>query len=632
MRNKPMNLINIRKFFLPFLLVIFTSITSFAQQSLWVGQSYTLDVSSSVMGITTNVSWSTNGGYLSLSGSGFYRTITVTKYFSGTATVTCEWDYRLTGSGSYTHTKRQVTITCKDNPISISPTSLSLSSGETRYINYSHQYSNAYTSAADVTFQSSNTSVCTVNSAGAVVAKNPGTAYINVYSKNSSVSPSCKVTVTKIDPTSVEIPSNLNLVRGDQVKLTPTLTPSNASTNYTWSSSNANIANVSSSGVITGVAKGNAVVSVTTGNGLTSQCSVAVDNPQLEISCSHESGIVKRGCEIYLNSTDKNAKIYYTLDDTTPTAQSIPYTNSIVIENYTTLKAVAFCEGYYQSDVLERNFEVSTLELIETNAISGGVVTDNVLYFKFNEPIQKGPLFVPQSRFMTGMYISIKLYGLPKEDGGRPGYSGVAVIEDNMLKIYCNTEDRTVVDLYIKSGFIQSQNGEQFEDININNLLINDYLNQDNVDLESFKFASENMTVMQGEVFIPHFDFTPVSSKYSTCKLSISNDTVISKYWTTDRSFFTKKEGECEIIAELTLSNGNVLTDTVHITVLDPNASINDVFIDSYIEKSVMVYTLQGNLIYFGSMESIPPLKPSIYIFKIGKDIRKVIVKSEQSK
>ena len=197
-----MNHNSIKKAITSLILMIIASLTSFAQQSLWVGQSYTFDVSSSVMGITANVNWSTSGGYLSLSGSGFYRDITVTKYFSGTATVTCEWDYKLTGNGRYTHMKREVTISCKDNQVSISPTSMTMSPGETRYVSYQHQYDNQYTYAADAYFQSTNPSVARVNEhTGEVYAVNPGTAYINVYSKISSVAPYCKVTVEKTSPT-----------------------------------------------------------------------------------------------------------------------------------------------------------------------------------------------------------------------------------------------------------------------------------------------------------------------------------------------------------------------------------------------------------------------------------------------
>ncbi len=186
-----MKLSKIRKFLLSLMLTVITQSSALSQQALWVGQSYTFDVSSSVMGLTANMSWSTSGGYLSLSGSGLYRTITVTQYFSGTATVTCEWDYKLTGNGSYTHTKRQVTISCRDNQIFISPTSMTLTPGESRHVSYRHQYDNQYTSAANAYFQSSDPSICTISSSGEVIAKSPGTTYINVYSKVSSVSPYC---------------------------------------------------------------------------------------------------------------------------------------------------------------------------------------------------------------------------------------------------------------------------------------------------------------------------------------------------------------------------------------------------------------------------------------------------------
>ena len=257
-----------------------------AQQSLWVGQSYKFDVSSSVLGLTANMSWSTSGGYLSLSGSGFYRNITVTKYFSGTAYVTCEWDYKLTSSGSYTHTKRQIAITCRDNQVSISPASMSLTPGQTRYVSYSHQYSNDYTSAAQAYFQSSNPLVATVNaSTGEITAVSSGTTYINVYSKISSVAPYCLVTVKDVSPTSVSIPSSISMVAESVTRtLVPTLTPSNASTTYSWSSSDSNIASVSSSGTISAKNPGKATITVTTANGLKSACDVTVSEPDFKIT------------------------------------------------------------------------------------------------------------------------------------------------------------------------------------------------------------------------------------------------------------------------------------------------------------------------------------------------------------
>lgn len=350
-----------KKTFLSFIFVILASLSTFAQQTLWVGQSYTFDVSSSVMGITANMSWSTSGGYLSLSGSGFYRTITVTQYFSGTATVTCEWDYKLTGSGSYTHTKRQVTISCRDNQVSISPTSMTMSPGETRYVSYRHQYDNQYTSAANAYFQSSDPSICTVTSSGEVIAKKAGTAYINIYSKISSVSPYCKVTVRQVEPTTVSLPSKIAMTAGDTRTLTPTLSPSYAQTSFTWSTSNHQIATVSN-GVVTAKKSGSTTITVKTSNGLTASTTVNVDKAKLTLSADVPSQLLSKETTITLSTSVSGASIYYTLDGMNPSIGSNKYTGSIAIDKKTTLKAYAVHPDYYDSDILILEYDFTDLK------------------------------------------------------------------------------------------------------------------------------------------------------------------------------------------------------------------------------------------------------------------------------
>lgn len=376
---------------LSFMFVILASLSSFAQQTLWVGQSYKFDVSSSVMGITANMSWSTNGGYLSLSGSGFYRTITVTQYFSGTATVTCEWDYKLTGNGSYTHTKRQVTISCRDNQVSISPTSMTMSPGETKYVSYRHQYDNQYTSTANAYFQSSDPSICTVSSSGEVMAKNPGTTYINVYSKISSVSPYCRVTVENVTPTSVSIPSTMSMTVGEQKTLSASVYPTNAQTGINWKTSNSEIASVSSTGTVTALKYGTAQITVSTDNGLSSTCNVTVNKSQLSLSSSHNSGLISTGSEVQLNASNQNASIYYTTNGSNPSASSHKYVEPIIISKSTTLKAVAVHPDYLDSEILELNFEVTSLTLLNTIPQQGERNSAPHLYpcFIFNSPIKE---------------------------------------------------------------------------------------------------------------------------------------------------------------------------------------------------------------------------------------------------
>ena len=153
--------------------------------NLWVGQSYTWDFSGSIMGSTYNMNVTTNGGYLSVTGSGFYRTITPTQYFSGTATVTAEWDYTLYYGDTKRHQRISVTISCNENPVSISPTNITLSPGQTYQLSYRHKYDNQYVSAANAYFSGGN-SHFTVSSSGLITAKSPGLGYATVYSKVSS--------------------------------------------------------------------------------------------------------------------------------------------------------------------------------------------------------------------------------------------------------------------------------------------------------------------------------------------------------------------------------------------------------------------------------------------------------------
>lgn len=386
---------NIKKGLLSFLLVIISSLTSFAQQTLWVGQSYTFDVTSSVMGITANMSWSTSGGYLSLSGSGFYRNITVTQYFSGTATVTCEWDYKLTSSGSYTHTKRQVTISCRDNQVSISPTSLTMSPGETRYVSYRHQYDNQYTSSANAYYQSSDPSICTVSSSGEVIAKSPGTTYINVYSKISSVSPYCKVTVENVKPTSISIPATMTMTAGEQRTLTANIIPSNAQTTISWKSSNNDVATVNNSGTVIAKKHGYVQIAATTDNGLSSTCGVTVNKSKLSLTSSHGSGLIQNNTAIQLLASEPNANIYYTIDGSMPTSSSTLYQTPILLSGNCKVKAFATHQDFVDSDVLELEFSITSLSLVSTNPLQG--TKDSSPYiipcFNFSSSIKKGSSF-----------------------------------------------------------------------------------------------------------------------------------------------------------------------------------------------------------------------------------------------
>lgn len=61
---------------------------------------------------------------------------------------------------------------------------------------------------------------------------------------------------------------------------------------------------------------------------------------------------------IVLSSATDGATIFYTLDGTTPTSSSTPYTQAIQIEESTTIKAIAIASGCDNSDILEANYVI----------------------------------------------------------------------------------------------------------------------------------------------------------------------------------------------------------------------------------------------------------------------------------
>lgn len=250
---------------------------------MWVGESREFDASSAVMGITTNLTWSTSGGYLSLTGSGFYRRVTVTQYFSGSATVECSWQYKLYSSDTYKTQRKTWNITCNDNPVSIYPTKLTLAPGEQYNLTYTHRFQNAYTNAANAYFSSDGGGgVISVTKDGLVTAHKEGTAYVNVYSKISHDDPYCVITVKNIDPTGVSIQESLILREGESTTLKATLYPSGATSSCTWISEDPKIATVSSSGTVNAIKVGSTRIKVTTSKGgFTDYCNITVKAPPI---------------------------------------------------------------------------------------------------------------------------------------------------------------------------------------------------------------------------------------------------------------------------------------------------------------------------------------------------------------
>lgn len=260
--------------------------------SLWVGQTYSLDISQlRTYAMVYDITWTKTTG-IALSGSNYTKKASVSSYFKGTGYVTCSYQYKQFSFDKTLYSgKITWAITCNDNPVSATPTQLNLKVGEQASIGYKLQYSNDYASSAQITYQVGTTdNIVTVSKKtlgtsytpgiyymnGTVTAVSPGQTYILVYSTASADPARITVTVTKAEPTDVSLPESESMEMGDTITLTPALTPEDTETQYTWSSDKEYVATVSSDGNVIGISPGTATIQVTTSNGLSSTCSVTV--------------------------------------------------------------------------------------------------------------------------------------------------------------------------------------------------------------------------------------------------------------------------------------------------------------------------------------------------------------------
>ncbi len=127
---------------------------------------------------------------------------------------------------------------------------------------------------------SSDKKIATVSADGLVTGIAKGKATITVTTKNGKKD-SIEINVVAPQPTRIAITNGKTIsVDVDSKKqLNVKLTPANAETTLTWTSSDKSIATVSAKGLVKGVKKGSATITVTTRNGKTASIKVKVVAP-----------------------------------------------------------------------------------------------------------------------------------------------------------------------------------------------------------------------------------------------------------------------------------------------------------------------------------------------------------------
>ena len=107
-------------------------------------------------------------------------------------------------------------------------------------------------------------------------------------------------------------------------------------------------------------------------------CSNGIDYPVKETvatpAFSIESGAVNSGTSVTISCATEGAKIYYTTDETEPTASSTEYTEAISVTEAVTLKAIAVKSGMNDSVVASASYTIKGTVATPTFSVDSGAV------------------------------------------------------------------------------------------------------------------------------------------------------------------------------------------------------------------------------------------------------------------
>lgn len=208
----------------------------------------------------------------------------VTGVGEGKATVYCK-----TGNGLYSN-NCDVTVKYRTaNGINVSPSTYTMTIGESKRFTWSLAPSNA---KASVTWSSDDESIATVSSSGDVIAKKKGVTYIRATTDNGYTA-NCKLTVMSV-LTKLSLPSNVSMYKGQTKDLQLKLIPADAYAVISWRSSDTSVLSVSSNGTILSLRPGTAIVTATAQNGVSAQCTVDILPPDAYIAVWQQNGEVAK--------------------------------------------------------------------------------------------------------------------------------------------------------------------------------------------------------------------------------------------------------------------------------------------------------------------------------------------------
>jgi uncharacterized protein YjdB len=222
-----------------------------ATSTLNIGTSRTLAATVSIEdGLSTAVTWrSSNPSIVSVSGAGVATGVSL-----GTVSVTAT-----SVADTSRHAAATITVTPVIRGVSLSPSAIAINTGESETAIASVDAEGSL--ARTVSWRSSNATIASVSSTGAITGVAAGQATITALSTVDTTKRATLTVTVRTAPAIFVTPQAVTMASGDQRTLVATVRVEAGQDNrVTWRSGNPDIASVSQGGVVTAIALGNATI------------------------------------------------------------------------------------------------------------------------------------------------------------------------------------------------------------------------------------------------------------------------------------------------------------------------------------------------------------------------------------
>lgn len=146
------------------------------------------------------------------------------------------------------------------------------------------------------------------------------------------------------------------------------------------------------------------------------------DYEKLILTSSNSQKFLSKGDKISLTANKASAKIYYTLNGSTPTENSTLYTGAITFENDIKLRAIAMGDGYENSEILSMDYYLTNVE------VKGRYPDENTQLFVYEDV---NPSLTFSNKIEASDNININSVSVLKN--GKDAIEGEVIVADSTI-------------------------------------------------------------------------------------------------------------------------------------------------------------------------------------------------------